>query len=69
VRGNIQETRGEIGTVGLRSTIEPLLRVDGRNKQPSAGGQRTSGRNPAIDSDPYSPSSVDSRVNNLENRR
>ena len=41
----------------------------GRNKQPSAGGQRTSGGNPAIDRDPYSPSSVDSRVNNLENRR
>ena len=41
----------------------------GRNKQPSAGGQRTSGGNPAIDRDPYSPSSVDSRINNLENRR
>ena len=41
----------------------------GRSKQPSTGGQRTSGGNPAIDRDPYSPSSVDSRVNNLENRR
>ena len=69
MRGNIQETRGEIGTVGLRSTIEPSPRVDGRNKQPSAGEQRTSGGNPAIDRDPYSPSSVDSRINNLENRR
>ena len=34
----------------------------GRNKQPSAGGQRTSGGNPAIDRDPYSPSSVQTRI-------
>ena len=41
----------------------------GHHAHDRSGGQRTSGGRPAIDSDPYSPNSVNNRVNNLENRR
>ena len=35
---------------------------ESKSKQPPAGGQKTSGGNPALNGDPYSPSSVQTRI-------